>query len=249
MKKNLLITLLTFCVQVSFCQNLSDTVNVEYSINSPKRWSISTGIFTSGFALHSFPNLNQFLQNQRVVERNLSNLLPYIPLGIRFQNKRFQIQGTTGFSIPTGEENLNVKTGSIYAGYAISADRNNFFYLNLGIGFSEYVKTINVSTSQPTSLASAIQNGTGQSISLKNSQNYIDINIEFFDRVKDRNIGQSVRLGYRYGLKETPWSVQFIRSGLPDVPSDRISSIYLEAVINIPSVNRWKRSSQNDNQK
>jgi hypothetical protein len=247
MKKIILFTLMTFFVQMSFCQNLSDTVNVEYSKNSPKRWSISTGIFTTGLAIHSFPNLNDFLQSQRVVERNLSNFIPYIPLGIRYQNKRFQIQGTMGFSVLIGDENLNVKTGSIYAGYVFSADRNNLLYLNLGLGFSDYTKTVNISTSQPTSLVSAIQNGIGQTISLKNSQSYLDVNVEFFNRAKDKSISQSTRLGLRYGLKNTQWDVPLIKSQLSDLPSDRIISFYLETVINIPNArNRWK-SSQNNN--
>jgi hypothetical protein len=246
MKKIFLFALMTFFVQTTFCQNLSDTVNVEYSKNSPKRWSTSTGVFTSGIALHSFPNLNQFLQNQRVVERNLSNVLPYIPLGIRFQNRRFQIQGTMGFGVLIAGENLNVQTGSIYAGYVFFADRNNLLYLNLGLGLSDYTKTVNISTSQPTSLASAIQNGIGQTISLKNSQGHLDINIEFFNRAKDKNISQSTRLGYRYGLKNTQWGVPLIRSQLSDLPSDRISSFYFEAVINIPNARNRRKSSQNN---
>jgi hypothetical protein len=246
MKQIFLFALMTFFVQTTFCQNLSDTVNVEYSKNSPKRWSTTTGVFTSALALHSFPNLNHFLESQRVVEDNLSNVIPYIPFGTRFQNKRFQAQATFGFGVPTSRDNLNVRTFSIQTGYAFLADRNSFFYLNLGAGFSDYIKTINISTSQPTTLASAIQSGTGQSIALTNSQAYIDINIEFLNRAKGKNIGNCIRLGYRYGLKDKQWETPFIKSRLSDLPSDKISSVYLEGLINIPNVRNKRQAAQND---
>jgi hypothetical protein len=75
MKQIILFALMTFFVQTTFCQNLSDTVNVEYSKNSPKRWSITTGIFTSALAIHSLPNLNQFLQDQRIGDNNINNVI------------------------------------------------------------------------------------------------------------------------------------------------------------------------------
>jgi hypothetical protein len=247
MKQILLFALMTFFVQTSFCQNLSDTVNVEYSKNSPKRFSISGGLSLSALAWHSLPNLNQFLKTQDISNDNLT---VYIPFGINYQINRLklQIMINYGIAIPSNYQNnysttLKVNNLSISTGYAIFADRNKYIYFNLGVGSCKYTETINKYNQQITSLASALQNSIGQSITLQNTQSFIDIGIEYLNRTKGKRLGQSVRLGYRYGLEETPWSSQFIR--LSDVPSDRIGSVYLETLLNIPSVSKKHRNNLN----
>ena len=252
MKQLFLFVLTTFFVQTSFCQNLSDTINVEYSKNSPKRFSMSISPLPSGLALNSLPNLNQFLKAQRIPNSNLDNISTYFPFGITYQANRFKILYELNFGTTTTSDRENnysttfdMKNGSISTGYAFFADRNNFVYFNLGIGYGEHKKTINKFNPQSTSLASALQNGVGQSIILRNTQGFIDVGLEFFNRTQGKRIGQCIRLGYRYGLKETPWSSQFIN--LSDAPSDRISSIYLEGFINIPYLSKKERANSTNN--
>jgi hypothetical protein len=253
MKKILLFALMTFFVQTSFCQNLSDTVNVEYSKNSPRRFSLSVGPLTSALAWHSMPNLNQILETQRISNSGFDNVSIYLPAGLSYQNNRFLLRYGLGFGIAMSNSDrmnnystsLNVRNFNLSTGYALFADRNHFLYLNLGIGYGEYTKTINKFSSQSTSLATALQNGAGQSIILKNSQGFVDISIEFLNRSQGKRIGQSIRLGYRYGLKETPWASEFIH--LSDVPSDRMGSIYLEGLLNIPNFSRRERNNPSKN--
>ena len=253
MKKILLFVLMTFFVQTAFCQNLSDTVNVEYSKNSPRRLSLSVGPVASALAFNSLPNLNQFLKTQRIPTNNINDVSIYFPVGFSYQTKRILLRYGLNISIAMSNNDrinnystsLSMWNSNFSTGYAFFADRNNFLYLNLGIGFGEYTKTINKYDLQSISLASALQNGVNQSMVLKNTQGFIDIGVEFLKRSQGKRIGQCLRFGYRYGLKETPWSSQFIR--LSDVPSDRISSIYLESFLNIPHISRKNRNNPTNN--
>lgn len=244
---------MTFFVQTTFCQNLSDTVNVEYSKNSPRRLSMSIGPLASAFAWHSLPNLNQFLKTQRIPTNNINDVIIYFPVGFSYQTKRILLRWGINVGITMADRDrtnnystsLNTFNSSLSTGYAVFADRNNFLYLNIGIGVGEYTKTINKFDSQSISLASALQNGVNQSMILKNTQGFIDIGIEFLNRSQAKRIGQCLRFGYRYGLKETPWNSLFIR--LSDAPSDRIGSVYLEGFFNIPHISRKNRNNPTNN--
>jgi hypothetical protein len=175
MKQILLFALMTFFVHTSFCQNLSDTVNVEYSKNSPKRLTIGFSSPFLGLIFLSSPNLNKFIDDRNISTRNY---MISIPLNVSYQQNRFKIglEAYYGFSSDCNCNRLSSSTkadiigGSI--GYAVFSERNYFIYFNLGVGYADYLKVIDVDKPQTTSLASALQSGAGQSVSLKNFGNF-----------------------------------------------------------------------------
>ncbi|MES2516898.1 MAG: hypothetical protein V4585_02250 [Bacteroidota bacterium] len=234
MKQILLFALMTFFVQTSFCQNLSDTVNVEYSKNSPKRWSLGFGVPPGSNFWYVFtPNLDNFLKSQKINPPYTSSYT--IPLTYIFQHNRFKTEVGFNYSISyisiAGSDQNSVK---LDAGYAIFAERNYFIYLNLGIGYGQYSKKIDFQPSQQpiVSLASVIQSGVGQTIVLKNTNAFLDFSIESMIRTKkSTSIGRSVKLGYHYGLTESAWTSTSVK--LVDTPSDRMNGIYLQFTLNI----------------
>ncbi len=244
MKKILLIALMTFFVQTSFCQNLSDTVNVEYSKNSPKRFSFGFGIPPGSAFWEVFtPNLNDFLKSQNINRP----YVPFyaIPLNYIFQQNRFKVELGYNFSFSyfsTTSASSGQSLLKLDAGYAIFAERNYFIYLNLGIGYGQYSRKIDFQPSQQpiVSLASVIQSGVGQTINLNNTNGFFDVSIESMIRTRRlKSIGQSIKLGYHYGLTENPWTSTSVK--LVDIPSDRMNGIYLQFTLNI---NRQRASDR-----
>ncbi len=250
MKKILLFALMAFFVQTSFCQNLSDTVNVEYSKNSPSRWSLGIGIPTTGLSWILSPNLNNFLREKGIPTRNYTGS---IPLNLSYQvNKfKFNIEANYGimnypFSEGVYKTSLNSSVAIISTEYALFADRNNYLYVNLGIGHADYIQTITVSSSQPTTFVAALQTGSsGQTIILKNSSAFLDFGLEFSNRTKQNSVGQSFKIGYRYGLESSQWQSQLVK--LFDTPYDRVNSFYLQALLNIPSRRNFKNQKNSKN--
>ncbi len=246
MKKILLFALTTFFVQSSFCQNLSDTVNVEYSKNSPRRFSLGISIPTGGALWTISPNLNNFLRGRGIPTQNFATV---IPMGISYQQNRFKINldayyGLINYSNKSGvyATTLGASLGIISTEYAVFADRNNFLYLSLGLGQAIYTQTITIANYQPTTFTSAIQNGGSQSIILKNTTTFLDLGIEFLNRTKANSLGLSTKAGYRFGLENTPWKPQF--ANITDTPSDKIDSFYLQIYFNIPYRFTFKNSSK-----
>ena len=155
MKKILLIALLTFFVQTTFCQNLADTVNIEYSKNSPKRLTFGLGIPTTGFMWVFAPNLNKLLDSKSI---DTWNFLLTVPVNLNFQKNRFKIGIEGVFSLPDSPyesqdkfaTSLNANIISLTLGYAIFSERNYFLYVNTGAGYAEYFRTIEIKNSQST---------------------------------------------------------------------------------------------------
>ncbi|MES2516899.1 MAG: hypothetical protein V4585_02255 [Bacteroidota bacterium] len=244
MKQILLFALMTFFVQTTFCQNLSDTVNVEYSKNSPKRFSIGLGIPITGFLWTIYPNLNHYLDENNVPDKFFSFT---IPLSINYQVKRWRYSAEVYYGIssstPSYFQNRNIEKNDLVGlsvGYAVFADRNKFIYFNLGVGAIASSQTIELNNGQTSNLSSALQSGIGQSVILKNNGAYVDFSLEFMLRNKQGQIlGKSTKIGYRYGLQETPWNSEY--KNFTNAPSDRISSFYLQFNLNIPTRNSFKR--------
>ncbi len=244
MKQILLFALMTFFVQTSFCQNLSDTVNVEYSKNSPKRLSIGFGIPIGGFLWSIHPNLNNYLDANNVPDKFFSFT---IPISINYQVRRWRYSAELYYGIssstPSYFQNRNTEKSDLVglsAGYAVFADRNKFIYFNLGVGVMGCTQTVELNNGQTSNLSSALQTGIGQSIILKNTGAYLDFSLEFILRTKQGQIlGKSTKIGYRYGLKETPWNSEY--KNFTNTPSDRISSFYLQFNLNIPTRKSFKR--------
>ncbi len=249
MKKNLLFTLMTFFVQNSFCQNLSDTVNVEYSKNSPKRFSLGISFPTMGVLWTISPNLNRFLSEKGIPTKNY---IATIPFCISYQVNRFKInlEGHYGILDRTSKQgiysnSMGAEIGILSTEYAIFADRNNYLYMNLGIGRADYTQTITVSNSQSTSFAAALQSVNSQAIILKNSSTFLDFGLEFLNRTDKKTFWQSIKAGYRYGLKNSSWDSQLVN--LTDTPSDRVSSIYLQYLLNLPYASNFNRPKKPKN--
>jgi hypothetical protein len=246
MKKILLFALMTFFVQTSFCQNLSDTVNVEYSKNSPKRFSVGIGFLNLGSVLWTVtPNLNEFLKEKGIPTSNYTTNIPVI-LSYQVNRFKFNLEAYSGIlNTPRKSGNYStlsgVELGIFSAEYAIFADRNNYLYLNLGIGRADYKQTITVSSSQSTTFASALQNGSGQTIILKNSSTFLDFGLEFLNRTEKKTFWQSIKAGYRYGLENSSWDSQLVN--LTDTPSDRVSSFYIQFLLNIPYRTNFNRTN------
>jgi hypothetical protein len=242
MKQILLFALMTFFVHTSFCQNLSDTVNVEYSKNSPKRLTIGFSSPFLGLIFLSSPNLNKFIDDRNISTRNY---MISIPLNVSYQQNRFKIglEAYYGFSSDCNCNRLSSSTkadiigGSI--GYAVFSERNYFIYFNLGVGYADYLKVIDVDKPQTTSLASALQSGAGQSVSLKNSGTFLDFSIESVIRTKKAQaLGRTIKIGYRYGLQENEWTSKL--NNITDTPADRISSFYVQALLTLPYLSSKK---------
>ncbi len=238
MKKLLLITCLTFCVQTTFCQNLADTVNVEYSKNSPERLTFGVGVpVGSGYMWIFAPNLNKFLDSRNI---RTWNIVESIPLTINYQKNKFKISGGGSFSFLDGDisndksaTTLNAIIFDVSSGYAIFSERNYFLYFNLGTGFAQYTRTIEIKNSQPITLASALQSGNGQGVVLKNTGAFLDFSFEIMSRTKEaKALGKSIKLGYRYGLQENAWNSTF--NNFTEVPSDRIGNLYFQFTFTLP---------------
>ena len=238
---------MTFFVQTSFSQNLSDTVNVEYSKNSPKRFSLGIGVPTSGLSWIMSPNLNNFLSEKGIPTKNYTGSIP-INLSYQVNKFKFNIEANYGImNYPSSEgvykTSLNSSIAIISTEYAIFADRNNYLYLNFGIGNADYTQTITVSNLQPTTFSSALQNGSSQSIILKNSSTFLDFGLEFFNRTDKKMLSQSFKLGYRYGLENSRWQSQLVK--LFDTPYDRVSSFYFQYLLNLPYRSNFNRPKKN----
>ena len=248
MKKILLFTLMTFFVQTTFCQNLSDTVNVEYSKNSPKRFSLATSFPNFGISWTVTPNLNQFLEAKRIPTRNYVSIIPLIG---SYQVNRLKFNLEAYISIldkPNIEGNYTISLGAelciFSAEYAIFADRNNYLYINLGIGRADYTQTITVSNSLTTTFASALQTGSSQAFILKNSSTFLDFGLEFLNRTDKKTFWQSIKAGYRCGFKNTVWDTKLIN--IIDTPSDKISSFYVQYLLSIPYASDLSHTKKNN---
>ena len=251
MKKILLFTLMTFFVQTTFCQNLSDTVNVEYSKNSPRRLTFGFGIPSAGLTWVFAPNLNKLLDSKNI---DTWNILMTVPLTLNYQKNRFKIGGEFIFSLPDSPResqdkfatSLNANTASLTLGYAIFSERNYFLYLNLGAGYAEYLRTIEIKNSQSTTLTSALQSGIGQSFVLRNKGIFLDFSLETMIRTKKVDtIGKSFKLGYRYGLKENEWNSTF--NSFTETPSDRMGNLYFQLTLTLPYLSRSSSKKTSNN--
>ena len=244
MKKILLFVLVTFFVQTTFCQNLADTVNVEYSKNSPDISSFGFGVPTgSTFWLLDAPNLNSFLRTYDISRRDA--FLLSIPLSYIYQFRRLKYELNYHYFINYGSTSSK-QFSQLNLGYAIFAERNYFIYINLGIGYGRSSEKIDIpSFTKPlVSLASVFQSGVGQSITLDNKTAFIDFSIETMHRFKKVNsLGQSFKLGIHYGLEATPWTSTSVR--LIDSPLDRVSGFYFQYSLNISRTKNPKRNAQN----
>ena len=251
MKKILLIALLTFFVQTTFCQNLADTVNVEYSKNSPKRLTFGFGAPGFGFIWAFSPNLNSILDTKSI---DTKNVMGAIPVSLNYQKNRFKIgvEALYGFASDCKSQekfstSLKAEIASVSLGYAIVSDRNYFLYFNFGTGYAEYIRTIDIKGSQASSLSSALQLSAGQSIVLKNKGIFLDFSLETMIRNKKVNaLGKSIKLGYRYGLKQNDWNSTF--NSFTDVPSDRMSSLYMQLTLTLPYLS-WISSENSTSNK
>jgi len=160
MKKILLFALMTFFVQTSFCQNLSDMVNVEYSKNSPKRLTIGIGLPVTGFVWSLNPNLNDFLEANNVPSKFFSFTLP-LSLNYQVNRLKFNLDLYYGISssTPCYFQNRNTALNNlvgISAGYTVFADRNKFIYFNLGFGAMVSSQSIELNNGQTTALSTAL---------------------------------------------------------------------------------------------
>ena len=121
-------------------------------------------------------------------------------------------------------------------------------YLNIGAGYAEHYRTIEIKNSQPTSFTSALQSGIGQSFVLRNTGTFLDFSLETMIRTKKVNaLGKSFKLGYRYGLQENPWNSTF--NSFTETPSDRMGNLYFQFMFTLPYISRLSSENSNTNKR
>ena len=228
---------------MTFCQNLADTVNVEYSKNSPKRFSLGFGPPISEIGYTHTPNLNEFLRLNKIEPSE--TFYNSIPINLTYQINRIKLEFGFNTPLPSSLTNFEVRGKSVI-GYAIFSERNYFIYFNAGIGYASFNRKIDFqsSTKPIVSLASVIQTGVGRTISLENENGFLDFSLESLMRPKNPNaVGTSIKMGYRYGLAKSAWTASSVK--LIDTPSDRMNGFYLQATINIFREQKSKKRVQN----
>ena len=120
-------------------------------------------------------------------------------------------------------------------GVSIVQNRNDAFLLRLGLGEFEVAHEINSfrNTAQ-FDFDELFPNGSSPSSTrIFHRSTFLDIGIEYWRGVakSPTSFGQTLRLGYRYGLKESSWEA----SGRTSVnaPMDRMGEIYFQLGFNL----------------
>jgi len=180
------------------------------------------------------PHMQDFFRQNQIKRAFPLDPFVYFTTGVRYQRVKAILESgyaTNSWSYWEQEENAARRTYGAYSGILLGYDvlngRNSRLYLNVGIGGVFYEYSVYGRSSQPVAFSNILQyNQPGTISSLKLSNTYWDINVEFAQREK-RRISPSfiVRVGYRQGWQAEAWeSGAFPLTG---APLDRIGQFYV----------------------
>jgi len=188
----------------------------------------------SRIAFTRTPHMQDFFRQNQIKRAFPLDPFIYINWGGRYRRVKAMVESgyaTNSWTPWEEEETAARRTYGAYSGamvgYDVLNNRNSRLYLNVGIGGIFYEYSVYGRSSQPVAFANILQNNQPGTISsLKLSNTYWDINVEFAQREKRRVSPSFVfRLGYRQGWRAEAWeSGAFPLTG---APQDRIGQFYL----------------------
>jgi hypothetical protein len=213
---------------------MSQTVDSAQVSTIPPKSNFRFSIITEmGFMLAttSTPNMQAFYRQNNIEHDTPLDPFVHLNFGVRYHRLKLLVQ--TGYVPPDERPTLVVRrTYASYSGamlgYDVLNDRNQRLYLNFGVGGLRYDYAVINHTNRQVVFQNLPQYAqTGSIPSLKLSNTYWDLNLEFSQREKRRSSIASVfRLGYRRGWQPARWESGAFQ--LIDAPSDRISQFYFQ---------------------
>lgn len=230
----ILLLMTIFHTQAQTEVELLDTTSAKFTAKSIPQLRISLGLPSSGWEFISFPQLQSYLETYNA-KPNL--FVWYIPLQINLLYNRLKFDlginyGTTsgGKSYGSFVSKSSANTTTFTVGYAFLADRNNYFYLNGGVGYASYNQYFTRIKTSSNTLNYPLPNTLGQGVNFALDQPFIDFGIEFFNRTPQKSAGGSIKAGYRLGFSSTPWEIRYSPSQ-DGLPSDKISNFYIQVML------------------
>ncbi|MFD2570259.1 hypothetical protein ACFSUS_06405 [Spirosoma soli] len=188
------------------------------------------------FTSTSLPQIRSFFRSNEI--EPAGHLDPLINFGVGGRYQRLKLMIQTGFrfgftALPREESALVAKkvnvgyTGALL-GYDVVNSRNRRLYINAGIGGVAYEYSVYRRTNQVVPFQSVLQyNQAGNIPSLRLTNNFWDVNIEYSQREKRKqSIEHVLRLGYRRGIRANAWDSDAFQ--LTGAPTDRISQFYFQ---------------------
>lgn len=188
----------------------------------------------SRLAITRTPHMQDFFRQNQIKRAFPLDPFIYVNFGGRYRRLKALLESayaTNAWSYGAQDEATARRTYGAYSGmmfgYDILNSRNNRLYLNVGIGGIFYEYSVYGRSNQPVAFSNILQySQPGAISSLKLSNTYWDINVEFSQREKRRVSPSFVfRVGYRQGWRAEAWeSGAFPLTG---APVDRIGQFYV----------------------
>ncbi len=230
----ILLLMTAFYTQAQTEVELQDTTSAKFTAQSTPQLRISLGLPSSCLEFISFPRLQSYLEAYNA-KPNL--FVGYIPLQVNLLYNRFKFDLGINYSTTSGgksygsfESKSSANTATFTIGYAFLADRNNYFYLNGGIGYASYNQYITRVKASSNNLNYPLPNTLGQGVNFALNQPFMDFGIEFFNRTPQKSAGGSFKAGYRLGFNSVPWELKYSPSQ-DGLPSDKISNFYIQVML------------------
>ncbi|MFY7827044.1 MAG: hypothetical protein ACOVQ4_07960 [Flectobacillus sp.] len=229
-----LLLVTAFYTQAQSEVDLMDTTRANFSTKSIPQLRISIGLPSSGWEFISFPQLESYLETYNA-KPNL--FCGYIPLQVNLLYNRFKFDLGINYSTTSGDKSYgsfvsksSANTATFTVGYAFLADRNNYFYLDGGIGYASYNQYITRVKSSSSNNNYPLPNTIGQGVNFTQNQPFIDFGIEYFNRTPQKSAGSSIKVGYRLGFSNNQWELRYSPSQ-DGLPSDKISNFYIQVML------------------
>ena len=168
--------------------------------------------------------------------------------GVRYDRLKLGLQVGYGYSNNSQRDKDSLVARQVYnrytgvlLGYDLANARNRRLYINVGFGNIHYEYNVYRRTNQVVAFQNILQTGQPGTIpSLKLSNNFLDVNLEYTKREKRKQSAENVvRLGYRRSLQAKAWESDAYQ--ITGGPADRISQFYLQVTYYFSS-NYTKRS-------
>ncbi|MGA0556496.1 hypothetical protein ACO2Q8_07590 [Larkinella sp. VNQ87] len=233
MKRILIMLLVVSHTALAQTTDSTQFVGLPPKTNFKVSWMTELGIMLTST---SMPNIRSYYRANGTEPD--SHLDPFINLGFgaRYQRVKLMIQAGYGlnFSLPNDDVTRAARqqkagfTG-VMLGFDVANTRNRRLYLNLGYGSIGYEHNVYRRTDQTVPFENLTQySQPGNIPSLRLTNNYWDVNLEYTQREKRKESAQSViRIGYRRGFESQRWQSDAFR--LTGGPTDRISQFYFQA--------------------
>lgn len=180
------------------------------------------------------PHMQEFFQQNQIKRAFPLDPFVYFTAGGRYQRVKAILEfgyATNGWTQWEQNDAAARRTYGAYSGILLGYDvlnsRNSRLYLNVGIGGLFYEYSVYGHSSQPVAFSNILQySQPGTISSLKLSNTYWDLNVEFTQREKRKVSPAFVfRAGYRQGWRAETWeSGAFPLTG---APVDRIGQFYV----------------------